>query len=134
MAQNLREPLGGKLACSTRAGSVIEQAFLPSGKQHGPSKCRLLLLQPRAHRFHRPLFIGKLAGLQLGINQVAIHLQLEGAPARRDQVQILDLLLVRRQQLARQTDGLRFIVSHRAVFELDVHFQSPCSVLLPLRR
>src|SRR5207249_972436 len=32
-----------------------------------------------------------------------------------------NLLLVGAQELARQTDGLRLVISHRAVFQFDIH-------------
>src|SRR5262249_37094025 len=34
VAQNLRNPLGGELACSAGTRSVVDQAFLPAEKQH----------------------------------------------------------------------------------------------------
>jgi hypothetical protein len=62
------------------------------------------------------LFVWKLAGFQLGIDQVAVDAQLEASASRGDELELFDLLLVGGQQLARQTDGLRLVVSHRAVF------------------
>jgi hypothetical protein len=34
VAQNLRNPLGGELACSAGTRRVVDQAFLPAEKQH----------------------------------------------------------------------------------------------------
>jgi hypothetical protein len=39
-------------------------------------------------------------------------------------------LLVSAQQLARQTDGLRLVISHRAIFQFHVHHSSPFMRLL----
>jgi hypothetical protein len=80
-----------------------------------------LLLQAVANRVDDRLFIRKLASVQLGVNQLPVHGQLEATSARGNQVEPLDLLLVRRQQLVRQTDGLRLVVSHRAVTQFHVH-------------
>ena len=73
------------------------------------------------HGLDGPLLVGKLPGLQLGVKKSAIDCQLEASAPGRDKLQILDLLLVDAQQLRRQTDGLRFVVSHRAVFEFHTH-------------
>jgi hypothetical protein len=84
-----------------------------------------------------PLLVGELAGFQLGVEQFAVDAQLEAPAARRDQFQVPDLLFVSGQQFARQTDGLRFIISHRAVFQFQVHgsllFFGP-SAISPTRR
>ena len=47
--------------------------------------------------------------------------QLETTALRRHQLQVADLLFEGREQLARQTDGLRLVASHRAVFEFQFH-------------
>ena len=75
------------------------------------------------HCVEDPLFLGELTGLELGIDQVPVHGNLKATPARRNQLQIAYLLFVGGQQLARQTDGLRFIVSNRAILEFQVHNQ-----------
>jgi hypothetical protein len=67
------------------------------------------------------LLVRELASLQLRIDEVAIDGELEAAAGGGDQLQRLDLLLVRGQELGRQTDGLRLVVSHRAVLEFHVH-------------
>lgn len=71
------------------------------------------------------LLVGKLAGLELRVHEIAVERQLEAAAAAGDQLQLVDLLLVRGQQFGRQTDGLRLVISHRAVFELHFHFRFP---------
>jgi hypothetical protein len=77
------------------------------------------------HRIQDPLFLGELSGLKLGVDKVPVDRYLEATPARWNQLQIVYLLLVGRQQLARQTDGLRFVVSNRTILELQVHNQLP---------
>jgi pre-rRNA-processing protein TSR3 len=67
------------------------------------------------------LLVGKLFGFQLRVQQFPVDGQLEAAPAGGDQLQVLNLLLERRQQFARQTDGLRFVTSHRAVSQFQMH-------------
>jgi len=70
------------------------------------------------------LFIRKLTCLQFRVDQLAIGSQLKTAAATRNQFQILDLLLELAQQFGRQTDGLGFVVSHRAVSKFQVHVPS----------
>ena len=77
------------------------------------------------NRIKDPLLIGELAGLELRVDQFVIDRQLEAAAAGGDQLQLLDLLLVRFQQLGRQTDGLRFVVSDGTVLKFEVHASSP---------
>ena len=83
-----------------------------------------LLLEMGTDRIQDPLFIGKLPRFQLGIDQVAIHGEFETATSARDQLEVLNLLLVGGQELVRQTDGLRLVVSHRAILEFQVHIFS----------
>jgi hypothetical protein len=68
-----------------------------------------------------PVLVRELAGLRLGVNELAVDRQLEHAPAGRNQRPLLDVLLELGQNLARQTDGLGFVVSHRTVDEFDFH-------------
>ena len=79
------------------------------------------LLQQAADHINDRRFVGEFACCQLGVDQLSIDGQFEATSACRDQLQVADLLLVRREQLARQTDGLWLIVSHRAVFEFQIH-------------
>jgi hypothetical protein len=65
--------------------------------------------------------VGKLARVELGIEQLVADGQLEASAARGDQFKGFDLLFVFTQQLARQTDGLGLIVSHGAVTKCDLH-------------
>jgi hypothetical protein len=73
------------------------------------------LFQPRADHLQHRLLVGKLLGFELGVQEFPVGGQLEAAPTGGEQLQILDLLLERGQQFARQTDGLRFVPSHGAV-------------------
>jgi hypothetical protein len=92
-----------------------------SEQQARAGRDRGLLLDVLADGVHHPFFVGELPGLELGVDQVAIDRQLEAPAASGDQFQLSDLLLVRGQQLARQTDGLRLVPSHRAILEFQIH-------------
>ena len=83
-----------------------------------------LFPQPGADGVQDPLLIREFPGFQLGVNQVPVDGQLKGPTAGRNQGQVAYLLLVRAQELVRQTDGLRLVVSHRAILEFQVHFFS----------
>src|SRR6266446_2328640 len=85
----------------------------------------LLFFGMGRHRIQDPLFLRELSGLELGVDKVPVDRYLEATPARRNQLQIVYLLFVGRQQLARQTDGLRFVVSNRTILELQMHTQLP---------
>ncbi len=78
-------------------------------------------LRSLPNRSKHCLFIRKLAGLQLRIDQLTVHGQLKTSATTRDELEVGDLLFEFFEQLLRQTDGLRFVVSHRAVFEFQVH-------------
>ena len=79
------------------------------------------LLGPRPDGFERPLLIRESTGLELGVDQIAVDTELKATTTRRNQPHLTDLLFVRRQELARQTDGLRLVISHRTVFEFHLH-------------
>jgi hypothetical protein len=83
------------------------------------------LREAGAQGVEHPLLVGELAGLEFGVDQLAVGGQLEAAAARGDQLQLADALLVRRKQLARQTDGLRLVTSHRAVLQFEIHHGLP---------
>jgi len=78
-----------------------------------------------ADRVDRPLFVREFAGLELRVKKLTVYGQLEATTSRWDQCQILDLLLVGAYQLGRQTDGLGFVASHRAILEFHVHGGPP---------
>ena len=135
MAQNLRNALRGQLARSAGAGCIIDQTFLTAEEQHGAPSFRRgrlgvnsarrqrldsrhasrFLFQSGTERVEYPLFVGELFRFQLRVQQFPVSGQLEAAPTGGDQFQVLDLLLERSQQFARQTDGLRFVASHRTI-------------------
>lgn len=77
-----------------------------------------------SQRIENRLLFRELSGFQLGIDQLTIHSQLEAPSHRRDQLQILHFLLKSRKNFCRQTDGLRLVVSSRAVFQLQMHYIS----------
>ena len=75
--------------------------------------------------FQNPFLFGEFPSLQLRVNEIPVNGHLEATFAGRNQFQVADLLLVSRQQLARQTDGLRLIVSNRTILDLQVHNNLP---------
>ena len=81
------------------------------------------LLQSFAYGVNDPLLIGESASFLLRVNQFVPDGQFKEAASRWNQVQALDLLLERGQQLARQTDGLWFVASHRTIDKRENHRQ-----------
>ena len=71
------------------------------------------------HVFREPSFF------QFGENRFPVHSEFKSSPSRGNQGETRDIRLVFFQQMARQTDGLIFIPSHRAVDEFDIHCRSP---------
>ena len=71
-------------------------------------------------RDHR-VILGKFTRLQLGIDQLAVQRELKTAATGGFQLQAGDLLLVLCQNLGRQTDGPRLVISSRAVSEMHFH-------------
>jgi hypothetical protein len=69
---------------------------------------------------HR-LFVGKLARQEFGIHQLVVERQFKTAAAGGLQLQALKTLFVLAENLGRQTDGLRLVVSSRAVAQMDFH-------------
>ena len=104
--------------------NVVALGRQQTGEGEKGRRGRELLFQAGADRLDRPRLFRELAGLHLGIDQVAIDRQLKAAAARRNHLQFADLLLVRAEQLARQTDGLRLVISHRTVLEFYFHMLS----------
>jgi hypothetical protein len=78
-------------------------------------------LEPLADDAQHAAFVGEFAGLQLGVDQLAIERDLKAAAAGGEELQTLDLLFIFRQDLACQTDSLRLVASNRAVTQLNVH-------------
>jgi hypothetical protein len=67
------------------------------------------------------LFVGELPGLELGPDHLAVDIQLKAAATAGDEFEVGNLLLESVKNLRRQTDGFRFVVSNRTVFEREVH-------------
>ena len=78
-------------------------------------------LQPLADLGDDLLFVGERAGLELRIHQLVVDRQFKTPAAGRLQFQALKALFVLAKNLRRQTDGLRLIVSRRAVTKLNFH-------------
>jgi hypothetical protein len=78
-------------------------------------------LEPLADDAQHAAFVGEFAGLQLGVDRLAIERDLKAAAAGGEELQTLDLLFIFRQDLACQTDSLRLVASNRAVTQLNVH-------------
>ena len=81
----------------------------------------LLLLQSRFDVFENGLLVREGACLELRVDQFVPDRHLEAPAAGGNEREGLDLLLATGEQLGRQTDGLRLIPSHRAVFQFHVH-------------
>lgn len=67
------------------------------------------------------VFVGKGAGLEFGVEEIAVRGQFETAAGRGFKLQGFDFLLVGREQFGRQTDGLGLVVSCRTVTQVDSH-------------
>ena len=65
--------------------------------------------------------IRKTSGVQFRMNLLAVDRHLKRAAFRRHQRQGLDVLL-QLEELVRQTDGMRLVVSSRAVFDGDLQW------------
>ena len=64
-----------------------------------------------SHGLNQLILIRKCPGLQLRVERLAAHGQLEAAPLRGNHHEATDLALEARQELGRQTDGLGLVVS-----------------------
>jgi len=60
--------------------------------------------------------VGPVAGIEFGVEELAIGANFEGAAARWNQGERLDPL-AEFENLGRQTDGLRRVISNHAVFD-----------------
>ena len=79
------------------------------------------LFQPSPNGVDDRLLIGERSRLEFRVNQVTIGGDFETSARAGLEFQRADLLLVGRKNLFRQTDGFGFVVSDRAVFEVDLH-------------
>lgn len=78
-------------------------------------------LQTLAHFLDHRLFVRELAAGEFGVHQFPVDGQFEAAAAGRLQFEALQLLFEFREDLARQTDGTRLVVSGGAVTQVDLH-------------
>ena len=65
--------------------------------------------------------VGELAALELGVDLLAVDRDLEHSALRGHQGNARELILVRVEDLFRQTGGFCQVASRCAVFDLDVH-------------
>ena len=84
-------------------------------------RTRVVNSQPFAYFGDHRLFVGKLAGLKFGIHQLVVDRQFKTPAAGRLQLHALKTLFVLAENLGRQTDGLRLVVSSRAITQMDFH-------------
>lgn len=86
--------------------------------------------EPFADLFDEGRFVGELPRGDFRVNRLAIDGQFETSSPGRFEFHSPDLLLVGAQNLLRQTDGFRLVVSSRAVTKMDLHDVIPsCSEL-----
>ena len=106
-----------------RAGRIPRPARAPA-----PRMLAQLLLQLGGDVLEHSALAGERARLQFGVDFVAAHGDLKGAPTRGYQGDLTDAVLVGIQQLARQTGGSWKIPSRGAVADLDplAHNLSSC--------
>jgi hypothetical protein len=81
----------------------------------------LSLFQPFPQRVHDPFFFREFAGFELRIDEFAVEFNLEAAAFGWNELQVADLLFEGGEQFGRQTDGLRFVISHRTVLKFHIH-------------
>jgi hypothetical protein len=70
--------------------------------------------------FNDGFWLRELPGFQLGVDQLAVHLHFETPTSGRDELYRADTLF-EFEEFFRQTDGVRFVVSDRAIFNRDFH-------------
>ena len=108
-ATNADGPLEGPSAFGVRTPSLLDLLF---------------------RQLDQGFLIRELASFELGIDQLVVIFHLEAASPARGEDEVLDVLLERREQLGRQTDGLGLVVSHRAVGDVDFHRRSSSGLRL----
>ena len=77
----------------------------------------------RTYRLKDGLRLGELAGGQLRMNLLSIDSDFKRTAARRNELEGSNILF-EPQKLFRQTDGMRLIVSSRAIFDGDLNSHS----------
>ncbi len=78
-------------------------------------------LRPLSDLRDELFLVGETAGLEFRVHQMAVHRNFKATSAGWLQLQALDSLFELAQDLGRQTDGLRLVVSSRAVTKLNSH-------------
>jgi len=82
------------------------------------------LLVPRHDGGHLAV-LGEAPRLELREQEGVVLLDLEAAAVARDEDQLRDATLVLLEELFRQTDGSRLVVSNRAIGDLDLQRDPP---------
>ena len=82
---------------------------------------RTRLFQQFPHRRNHFVFVRKLARGQFGVDRFSIGTQLKTPAGGRLQLHALQLLFVTAQNLARQTDGTRLVVSGGTIAQMQLH-------------
>lgn len=85
-----------------------------------PDKARSLDLPKRSDVLDDLVRVRESAGLQFRVDQFVVDTNLELSAAGGNQGEACDVLF-EFEQLLRQTDGLRFVVSNTAVFDRNLH-------------
>ncbi len=88
-------------------------------------RLRILLFDDLTHQINHLARFGVTVGLEFGIDQRFVHLDLEPASVRRDQGQVPDVVLELFEQFVCQTHGPVSVVSNSAVDDFDVYHCSP---------
>ncbi len=98
------------------------------GRKNSPPKLEGEVLSSRPDLFTNLLIFGEAAGFQFRINTFSVDADLETAAVGRYQYETFDLIFEFRDELFGQTDRFRFVVSNRAVDNLNLHSYFPCFV------
>ena len=79
------------------------------------------LRYPLRRRGHDRRLVRKTAGFQFGVNQFAVEMDLKATPCPRLKRQRVNGLLKLLKKQARQTESFWFVISHRAIFDMNFH-------------
>ena len=86
---------------------------------------RILLFDDLTHQIDNLARFGVTVGLEFGIDQRFVHLDLEPASVRGNQGQVLDVVLELFEQFVCQAHGPVGVVSNSAIDDFDVYHCSP---------
>ena len=101
----MRSRTGGDKAPGLRCGTLKSKP-IKQPSPHGP------------HLLENGIGLRKLSGRFLAVDDFAVDRDFEHATAHRDKGEGLDVLF-QAQELFRQTDGLRLVVSKAAILDAD---------------